>query len=182
MLEDTPQAQELFKKLLPEYRLDNPRQLIRLLNSYRLLKVFGAQRAQSGETGVPEDPKQLMRMLFWLEKLNQWPSGILQEAPRAIYGRDTVPDSSSDGNASSTSPPKAEREKALTRIRELAAGVNSVGDLFPAFAKKMEQEFTEYEYHQVANFVSMLVLPSSDLEIPRLPSTAQDPDSGPSQR
>ena len=182
VLEDTPEEQEIFKKLLPEYRLDNPRQLIRLLNSYRLLKVFGAQRAQSGETGVPEDPQQLMRMLFWLEKLNQWPSGILQEAPRAIYGRDSVPDSSSDGRASSTSPPEAEKAKALKKIGELSAGVDSVGNLFLTLAEKIKQEFTESEYHQVANFVSMLVLPSSDLEISRLPSTAQDPDSGTSQR
>ncbi|MEM7627242.1 MAG: P-loop NTPase fold protein [Planctomycetota bacterium] len=68
-MRDTPAELELFAELCPDHGFNNPRQLIRLRNTYRLLKALDWTRrpAAAQEADLGHDPEWLMRTIFWYE-------------------------------------------------------------------------------------------------------------------
>jgi len=77
ILKDSISERDLYRELARRFGFSNPRQLLRLRNSYRLLKVLGRAREFSH--------KQLMTMLFWQEFLHKWGEEARTEIERITY-------------------------------------------------------------------------------------------------
>jgi hypothetical protein len=81
---------EWFRICAAAFKVANPRQLIRLFNSYSLLKLFDAFRCSGRSTAKAWDPFRLMRMLFLQDVLHGLPpkwNGLIASAvidPRKI--------------------------------------------------------------------------------------------------
>lgn len=86
---DTAEERDGFHDLAVAHGFFNPRQLIRLRNSYRLLKLLEAQVARGVSADQRISQEQMMRMIFWQdflqgfareerERLTRW---LLHEEP-----------------------------------------------------------------------------------------------------
>ncbi len=67
-IKDRPEEGTEFYRLAGLFEFNNPRQLLRLHNSFRFLKALG----RGGEV----DTLDMLRMLFWQEFLHNWPVNI----------------------------------------------------------------------------------------------------------
>lgn len=66
-MKDTKEDRELFKTLVKDYQMGNPRRLTRLRNSFRVLK--GIHRTFPREPDLFEKSRRILTTLFWLEFL-----------------------------------------------------------------------------------------------------------------
>lgn len=73
---------EIFQGLVRAFGFYNPRQLIRLFNSYSLLKLFAATRRAAGEPEASRD--RLMRTLFVEELVHESPAPLRQDLEAAL--------------------------------------------------------------------------------------------------
>jgi hypothetical protein len=64
-MQETTDERDKFFDLASKFKFTNPRQLLRLRNSYRLLKGLSSEKEYNRE--------MLMTMLFWQEFLHNWP-------------------------------------------------------------------------------------------------------------
>lgn len=67
-IKDRPEEGKEFYRLAGLFEFSNPRQLLRLHNSFRFLKALGR--------GGENDTLDMLRMLFWQEFLHNWPVNI----------------------------------------------------------------------------------------------------------
>ncbi|MGB2808542.1 MAG: P-loop NTPase fold protein [Sedimentisphaerales bacterium] len=67
-IKDTKSERDEFYKLAEKYEFRNPRQLLRLHNSFRFLKGFGSGQGEKGYHTL-----DMLTMLFWQEFLHNWP-------------------------------------------------------------------------------------------------------------
>jgi len=86
-MKETETERDRFTALAHGFHFTNPRQLRRLRNCYRLLKLLHPQR---------EMWKQLMTMLFWQEFVHQWPEDVHQQCETVIRDPDTKYDTIED--------------------------------------------------------------------------------------
>jgi hypothetical protein len=68
VIKDSPEEGKEFYKLAGLFEFNNPRQLLRLHNSFRFLKALG--RSGDGNT------LDMLKMLFWQEFLHNWPMKV----------------------------------------------------------------------------------------------------------
>ncbi|MGB2863327.1 MAG: P-loop NTPase fold protein [Sedimentisphaerales bacterium] len=66
-IKDTKSERNEFYELAGKFDFSNPRQLLRLHNSFRFLKGYGRAK------GEEYDTIDILRMLFWQEFLHNWP-------------------------------------------------------------------------------------------------------------
>ena len=71
LMRETPEECDHFFSLAKKFNFGNPRQLLRLKNTYRLLKALVYENG-----GNSNDFSKLMTMLFWQEFLYNWPMEI----------------------------------------------------------------------------------------------------------
>ncbi len=67
-IKDRPEEGKEFYRLAGLFEFSNPRQLLRLHNSFRFLKALGR--------GGENDTLDMLRMLFWQEFLHNWPLAV----------------------------------------------------------------------------------------------------------
>ena len=67
-IKDRPEEGKEFYRLAGLFEFSNPRQLLRLHNSFRFLKALGR--------GGENDTLDILRMLFWQEFLHNWPLAV----------------------------------------------------------------------------------------------------------
>ena len=79
-IKDKKSELKAFYKLVGDYNFSNPRQLLRLHNSFRFLKGY------SRVTGVGYSTLEILRMLFWQEFLHNWPMKIRGGCMAALSG------------------------------------------------------------------------------------------------
>jgi len=76
ILKDTTIERDMFSVLAQRFNFANPRQLLRLRNSYRFLKVI--------DSNEKYDKEILMKNLFWQEFLNNWTSIIRYQCEKSV--------------------------------------------------------------------------------------------------
>ena len=76
VLKDTTVERDMFSDLARRFNFSNPRQLLRLRNSYRFLKVMDSDEKYDREI--------LMKILFWEEFLNNLPSKIRDQCEKSV--------------------------------------------------------------------------------------------------
>jgi hypothetical protein len=69
-IKDTISERRVFYELVGTFGFSNPRQLLRLHNSFRFLKGFGSGKGEGYDT------LDMLRMLFWQEFLHNWPREV----------------------------------------------------------------------------------------------------------
>jgi len=75
-----------FSDLSKKFGFSNPRQLLRLRNSYRLIKALELQKARKENQELGFDKlRDLMRMLFWQEFLFNRPKDLRQACLKTLY-------------------------------------------------------------------------------------------------
>lgn len=70
-MQDTVDDREFFQRLVKAFGFNNPRQLLRMRNSFRVLK--GIQKGNSDQPVTAGKAQEMMLALFWLENLNDKP-------------------------------------------------------------------------------------------------------------
>lgn len=70
-IQDTIRERDRFSELAKKYEFRNPRQLLRLHNSFRFLKGFGSGQGKDGDNTL-----DMLEMLFWQEFLHNWPMKV----------------------------------------------------------------------------------------------------------
>lgn len=93
-MHETTGERDLFLGLASTYELSNPRLLLRLRNSYRLLKSY-LHRRRGRVSGVPADTDDYgdwMRLLFWLEFLHSMPKTPRHWCMAALLADPTDPE------------------------------------------------------------------------------------------
>jgi len=85
-MQDSKDECDEFSDLAKKFEFSNPRQLLRLRNSYRLIKALELQKAHKNnqELGY-EKLRDLMRMLFWQEFLYNRPKDLRQACLKTLY-------------------------------------------------------------------------------------------------
>lgn len=84
-MEHSPEESEQFQALAEAFDIYNPRKLLRLRNSYRLLKLFDLQRAIRSAEHERFDPALLMACLFWQEFLFACRPTVRQACEEAVH-------------------------------------------------------------------------------------------------
>ena len=82
ILIDTTIERDMFNDLAGSFNFTNPRQLLRLRNSYRFLKVMDSEEKYDREI--------LMKILFWQEFLNNWPSIIRDQCEKTVTKKESL--------------------------------------------------------------------------------------------
>ena len=82
ILKDTTIERDMFSDLAKRFNFTNPRQLLRLRNSYRFLKVMDSDEKYDREI--------LMKILFWQDFLNNWPSNIRCQCEKSVTNKDSL--------------------------------------------------------------------------------------------
>jgi len=83
---DTEDEYKEFSDLAKKFGFSNPRQLLRLRNSYRFIKALELQKARKKNQELGLDKfRDLMRMLFWQEFLFNRPKDLRQACLKAMY-------------------------------------------------------------------------------------------------
>ncbi len=82
ILKDTTIERDMFSDLAQRFNFTNPRQLLRLRNSYRFLKVMDSEEKYDREI--------LMKILFWQEFLNNWPSIIRDQYEKSVKEQESL--------------------------------------------------------------------------------------------
>jgi len=88
-IKDTTSERSAFYELVGKFGFSNPRQLLRLQNSFRFLKGYGRGK------GGGYDTLDILRMLFWQEFLHNWPTDIrvrcMAEFVEGVDGGEAAP-------------------------------------------------------------------------------------------
>jgi len=155
-MEEEPWELNLFLRLAGTFEFSNPRQLLRLRNSYRLLKGLG--QLQPGEPSR-EYWKRALVVLFWQEFLHNWSRAVRDLAMAVLWHC---------AEAEEIELPAVRRvvAAACLLVRERFAPPASDGDQPP---RGMDEE----GYAEVARFVRMVVLPHSDAGVLDTPAQAR---------
>jgi hypothetical protein len=80
-IKDKISERAMFYKLVGKFGFSNPRQLLRLHNSFRFLKGFGSGKGEGYDT------LDMLRMLFWQEFLHNWPREVRNGCMAALIGK-----------------------------------------------------------------------------------------------
>jgi len=141
LMQDTAFERDLFADLARDMRFHNPRQLIRLRNSYRLLKGYRHNR-KGGELsrGLVDS---LMHGLFWYEHLYRQQRDDRQRAEIIVWEWSDHPEWEQRAGQQKENPP------AVNMARRLMARLPADG--------------WEREYHRLLRTVEMVVLPNADM-------------------
>lgn len=132
---DTYDERQCFAALTAEYGFNNPRQLRRLHNSYRLLRLLSALSPVPSEIDQ-SSPEWLMRVLFWQECLQRYPRDMREGMTWMLL-------------TGQTDYPLGEPTVGIVR--------NTVN----AFTRAFGSTFKDSEaYNYVSAFVESLILPS----------------------
>jgi hypothetical protein len=81
-MQETTEERNKFYELANKFKFTNPRQLLRLRNSYRLLKVLDLQQHYRRNS--------LMTMLFWQEFLHNFPRDIRNEFMAMLMDKNRI--------------------------------------------------------------------------------------------
>lgn len=132
-IKDTIGEREAFCDLAKKYEFKNPRQLLRLHNSFRFLKGFGSGQGEDGNNTL-----DMLKMLFWQEFLHNWPMKVR-------YGCMATLSDDKDIQVGEVIP---EVRGVLKKVKK--------GDI----SKLFKEEPTRYE--ELAKFVRVVVLPHNE--------------------
>ncbi|MCK5174922.1 MAG: hypothetical protein KAR47_16120, partial [Planctomycetes bacterium] len=80
-IKDKKSEQKAFYELAGTFEFSNPRQLLRLHNSFRFLKGFGRGTGKGYET------LDMLKMLFWQEFLHNWPKNVRGACMAELMGK-----------------------------------------------------------------------------------------------
>lgn len=137
-----------FQELVDAYRFHNPRQLIRLFNSYNLLKLFAATRRGTGGQVPPRE--ELMRLLFDEEFLHETPAPAQADLERALKGDRLA--------ARRLAPELAERVEAVRKL-DLPSSDPGTSSADASRSSRLADQATR-------DFVRLVVLPASPADPP----------------
>lgn len=145
-----------FQELVRVFGFHNPRQLIRLFNSYSLLKLFAEARRLQGEPAAPR--ADLMRTLFFEELLHEAPSACRTEIEAIVSG----------GASAAALPPELAARVAAVRSLRLEGGEvdGSRPDDSPLQAPPPAGDWAALADGVWRDFVRLVVLPASADEAP----------------
>lgn len=136
-MRDTNRDKSMFIDLADLFEMSNPRQLIRLRNSYRLAKAFN--RIRRYEENLTEfGLSKIMTLMFWEEFLRTQPTELREFAQVAIHSNDVIDRSS------------------LPVI--LVDGINRIRDVFD-LSSDDETSSRVTQYNQLNEFVNQFLLP-----------------------
>jgi len=82
IIKDTTIERDMFFNLAEKYGFTNPRQLLRLRNSYRFLKVMDLEEKYDREI--------LMKNIFWQEFLNNWTPTIRRQCEKSVADQESL--------------------------------------------------------------------------------------------
>lgn len=136
-MRDTNRDKAMFIDLADLFNITNPRQLIRLRNSYRLAKAFNRIRRYDEnlkEFGL----SKIMTLLFWEEFLRTSSSDTRKLAKRAIYTNDAI-----------------DREHFASSIVD---GINRIRDVFD-LSMNDEESVKRTQFRELNDFVNQFLLP-----------------------
>ncbi|MCD8534414.1 MAG: KAP family NTPase [Verrucomicrobia bacterium] len=136
-MRDTNRDKAMFIDLADLFEFSNPRQLIRLRNSFRLAKAFNRIRRYDNELkefGL----SKIMTLLFWEEFLRTQPSQIRQFSHLAIYSNDAI------DRTSLPSP--------------LVDGINRIRDVFD-LSMADDDSTKRSQFKELNEFVNQFLLP-----------------------
>ena len=140
VMQETAMDCRLFEKWTGSFRFHNPRQLIRLRNTYRLLTQLDHARDHTS------DDNQRMAMLFWLEFLYE-----KNAKDRELYEQELLPSVGViDGK-----PVPEERERIADEITEM--GIRGVVQDLGS-----ESDQIRFEYERLKRHIGRFVLPFGD--------------------
>lgn len=152
LMRDSCEEQELFAQLASEMGFANPRQLIRLHNSYRMLKGYRHSRKKSGlDFSLLDD---LMHGLFWYEYLYQRKQQKRRLAELVIWEWGKYPEWEQRASRQEENPP------AVVMARWLRA-------------KWGDKGWSE-KYRLLLQTVEMVVLPNAEMGLMLSQSGAED--------
>lgn len=133
LMQDSEDEVEAFVALSELFQFNNPRQLLRLRNTYRLLKALYPKKREPGTasddpTAYPEGEYCLMMMLLWLEfrtqnspeAVRKWeethsePETEALESVAGIFQTDFLPQVDFEGNAFALKDPKWKKLEKFT--------------------------------------------------------------------
>jgi hypothetical protein len=134
---DTAEERDRFYELALAHGFFNPRQLTRIRNSYRLLKLLEAQVAQSSPGDLSHE--QMMRMIFWQELLQAWPRHVRDGLGGWLLGHN---------------PPKDLPAEARSAFQAVAQPLRD--------CLGTDEVARRATYDRCAAFASLLVLPRGD--------------------
>jgi hypothetical protein len=140
LMQDTVEEQELFASLTTAMGLTNPRQLIRLRNSYRLLKGY----RRGSEVTWPLLEK-LMHCLFWYEFLYQKKLEARQHAELVMWLWGDRPDWQAEAKRRHSNPALVNMAQRLWHV--------------------LPREEWGKEYGLQMNTVAMVVLPNAEMAL-----------------
>jgi len=123
-----------FTKLSNDLEFNNPRQLLRLRNTYRLAKSLYPEES---------DWERLMEMLFWQEFVHQWPLDVHRDCEDALRGTKVLS--------------HAQTDLSKDQADQIQAGTKAMQGVFQA---RYGEDWSAYE--QVAHKVKRLVLPRAE--------------------
>lgn len=136
-MRDTNRDKAMFIDLADLFEFNNPRQLIRMRNSFRLAKAFNRIRRYDNdlkEFGL----SKIMTLMFWEEFLRIQPHQIREFALVAIYSNDAI------DRASLPAP--------------LVDGINRIRDVFD-LAMTDDGDARRSQFKELNQFVSQFLLP-----------------------
>ncbi len=126
ILKDTTIERDMFSNLAQRFNFTNPRQLLRLRNSYRFLKVMDSDEKYDREI--------LMKILFWQEFLNNWPSNIKYQCEKSVTKQESLE--------------KIEKPEAKQIVQDVREDILKIVEI-PM-------------YEEIERFVHIVVLPHSE--------------------
>ena len=126
ILKDTTIERDMFSDLAKRFNFTNPRQLLRLRNSYRFLKVMDSDEKYDREI--------LMKILFWQEFLNNWPSNIKYQCEKSVTKQESLE--------------KIEKPEAKQIVQKVQEDISKIIEM--------------HMYEEIERFVNIVVLPHSE--------------------
>ncbi len=126
ILKDTTIERDMFSDLAQRFNFTNPRQLLRLRNSYRFLKVMDSDEKYDREI--------LMKILFWQEFLNNWPSNIKYQCEKSVTKQESLE--------------KIEKPEAKQIVQDVQEDISKIIEM--------------HMYEEIERFVHIVVLPHSE--------------------
>jgi len=126
VLKDSTIERDMFSNLAQRFNFTNPRQLLRLRNSYRFLKVMDSDEKYNREI--------LMKILFWQEFLNNWPSNIKYQYEKSVTKQESLE--------------KIEKPEAKQIVQDVQEDISKIIEM--------------HMYEEIERFVHIVVLPHSE--------------------
>jgi len=111
-MRDTASDREAFLHCVNLFQMSNPRQLLRLRNSFRVLKGLLAARGGDTDAGASEtEIRQSLLLLFWLEFLNDRKREARRAFASSVYSNGEI------GNREGQHPLNAGEQRLAQRIK-----------------------------------------------------------------